>query len=158
LPEAFFQVSKPDGQILERSANLGAHRLQLGEAAVAARERRQPVLTPVRDPELENAFGAGYPLRIVTIYHEPVGNPPCFVQVGLSEESVYLTQWALKEVLLRLLPIGLLLSGTAAWFWSRRALAPIGRISREARRLTAATLPKALPLPPGNDELTEMVA
>jgi heavy metal sensor kinase len=157
LPEAFYQVSWTDGSVIERSANLGNHTLDLGEAAIEARTNGQAVLETVRDPELESAFGGANPLRIVTIYQKPLSGPACFLQIGLSEESVDRAQSALKRVLLRLLPLGLMLSGTAAWFWSRRALAPIGRISREARHLTAATLPKALPLPPGNDELTEMV-
>src|SRR5262245_20155936 len=43
FPEAFYQVSRPDGRILERSVNLGIHRLPLGEAAAEARQTRRPV-------------------------------------------------------------------------------------------------------------------
>src|SRR5262245_45514322 len=35
--QAFYQVTRPDGRVLERSANLGAHTLMLGEAAAEAR-------------------------------------------------------------------------------------------------------------------------
>ncbi|MFO0982602.1 MAG: ATP-binding protein [Planctomycetota bacterium] len=157
FPEAFYQITRPDGQVLERSSNLGRLTLPLSDAADQARATGEPVLDTLADQQLEAAVGGGNPLRIVTTYHVPPAAPPCYLQVGLSEESVHGALAVLRRALWRLVPVGLLLSTIASWFWARRALGPIGRISREARRLTAATLPGALPVPRGEDELTEMV-
>jgi two-component system OmpR family sensor kinase len=56
-----------------------------------------------------------------------------------------------------LIPIGLLLAAVASEQLVRRGLAPIGRVAREAQRLTAAHLDRRLPVPSGRDEVVEMI-
>jgi two-component system OmpR family sensor kinase len=56
-----------------------------------------------------------------------------------------------------LAPASLALVGAVSWFMARRSLAPIGRVARTARQLTIASFDRRIPVPPGRDEVSEMV-
>ena len=59
--------------------------------------------------------------------------------------------------MLVLIPVGLILAAIASEQLVRRGLGPVGRVAREAQRLTAARLDLRLPVPSGRDEVVEMI-
>jgi signal transduction histidine kinase len=61
-----------------------------------------------------------------------------------------------RRILLLLAPVFLLLSSLGGFWISRRALAPVDRIRREARSISVRNLSIRLPLPPAHDELRRL--
>ncbi len=153
--EYVFQIRAADGRVVERSANLGEATLPL--SAAARKSARDWVLETLTGDTVPTSLGPGQSLRLLTIYHRPAGMPPFYLQVGVSSAPIEHAIGALHRTMLVLIPIGLLLGALASERLVARALAPIGRVAREARRLTAARLDRRLPVPPGRDEVVEMV-
>jgi len=153
--EYVFQIRRADGRVVERSANLGDITLPLSAAARNA--THGPVLETLTDDTALSLLGPGQSLRLLTIYHRPGEIPPFYLQVGVSSAPIEHAVGALRRTLLVLIPVGLLLGALASERLVARALAPIGRVAREARRLTAAHLDRRLPVPAGRDEVVEMV-
>ncbi|MBN1513339.1 MAG: HAMP domain-containing protein [Phycisphaerae bacterium] len=157
--EFVFQIRRADGSVVEQSTNLNDITLPLSEAArETARQADRPVVREtLTDDTAQSLLGPGQSLRLLTIYHHPANMPPFYLQVGVSTAPIEHAVRALRRTLLVLVPVGLLLGALASERLVARSLAPIGRVAREARRLTAAHLDRRLPVPPGRDEIVEMV-
>jgi heavy metal sensor kinase len=80
------------------------------------------------------------------------------LQVGVSLARVNESVAQLRRLFLFLIPGGLVAVGAASWLMARRSLAPIGRMAREARKLTAASLDQRVALPAGKDEVAELAS
>lgn len=158
FPGYYFQLVAADGKIIERSENLGELHLPWTKAAQEAQGAGEAKLETIRGELAENLIGKGGELRLLTLYHAPTANRPSFVlQIAVSLAPIRQSIAQLRSLFLSVIPSGLLVAGLASWLLARRALAPIGRIARETRELTAAHLDRRLALPPGRDEVTEMV-
>jgi heavy metal sensor kinase len=92
-----------------------------------------------------------YRVRIVPV--EQAGVTVGALAVGQSEEDLTDTLSALLTVTALALPLALLAAGLVGFLLARRALAPIDRITRTARELSAADLSRRLDLDLPDDEL-----
>lgn len=155
--EYYFQIRQDDGRVVERSANLHSVVLPLTDYACQSVGGVDTVLETVSGDDAVRLLGEGHQLRLLTLRHERVGMAPFFLQVAVSLTAVDQAVAVLYRTMMVLIPIGLLLAAVASGQLVRRGLAPIGRVAREARRLTAAELAWRLPVPSGKDEVVEMV-
>jgi signal transduction histidine kinase len=153
----YFQLRLLDGRIIEQSTNLGGRELPLSAAAAATRTTSVALLESLTEPQAVDRLGGGHALRMLTLFHADPDTAPYYLQVAVSLAPIDQSLAALRRAILWLVPAGLLLAALASWALARRSLAPIGRIAREAQSLSAAHLQRRLPLPPGRDEVTEMV-
>jgi heavy metal sensor kinase len=117
----------------------------------------EAVLETVDGKPAAELLGEGHQLRLLTLCHQRAGIAPFYLQVAVSLTSVDHAMVVLRRTVLVLIPVGLLLAAVASEQLVRRGLAPIGRVAREAQRLTAAQLDRRLPVPSGRDEVVEMV-
>jgi two-component system, OmpR family, sensor kinase len=157
FPGFFFQLRLTDGTVVERSENLQEMTLPWDVDSEESSRTGLAVLETVHGSVADALTGAGTALRMATLCQKPeVGDPFC-LQVAVSIGPLDRSIAQLRRLFLFVVPIGVLAAGVASWFLADRALAPIGRIAREARSLTAAHLDRRLDLPPGRDELTELV-
>ena len=92
-----------------------------------------------------------YRVRIVPV--EQAGVTVGALAVGQSEEDLTDTLSALLTVTAFALPLALLMAGLVGFLLARRALAPIDRMTRTARELSAADLSRRLDLNLPDDEL-----
>jgi len=157
FPGYSFALRRPDGDLLERSANLGAMELPFSEEARRVRFTGAPVLETVRRDRPRFMSDETGQLRLITLYQDRLDMPPFYLQVGHPLDRVEQSIRRLRRLLLVVIPLGLLLVSIASWWTVRRSLAPIGEIAREARQLTAARLDRRIEVPPGRDEVSEMV-
>lgn len=155
--EYYFQIRRADGRVIERSANLRSTELPLSEIGRATGTTVEAVLETIAGATATELLGEGHQLRLLTLHHRRAGIAPFYLQVAVSLTSVDRAVAVLRRTILVLIPIGLLLVAAASEQLVRRGLAPIGRVVREARRLTAAQLDRRLPVPSGRDEVVEMV-
>jgi len=158
FPGFYFQLLSPDGQVLERSRSLKGLTLPMSQnAAFLARRDKFALETlsggvayKLLEPEDE-------PLRLLTCYQVPSTQSPFYLQIGVSQGRVNETVSGFYRIFLVQIPLALLLVGLGSWIMARRSLTPIGRVAREARELTVTNFDRRIPLPPGKDEVSEMV-
>ena len=104
---------------------------------------------------LENVGTSAGPLRFLSqnldidgrTYTVQVAAPLRDLQQGLNDAL-----W----VLIPMFPIALLLASACGYWVSRRALAPVDRITQTARTVTAENLAQRLEVPPTGDELARL--
>ncbi len=157
FPGYFFQLRSADGTTIERSENMGQRTLPWTATAQASRTAGAAQLETVHRDLAVALTGEGGELRLLTLYHAPTNRPPFFLQIAVSTTPMRQSIAQLRSLFLGAIPTGLLIAGAASWLLARRALAPIGQIARQARELTAAHLDRRLALPPGRDEVAEMI-
>ena len=107
---------------------------------------------PPRDTDDARLPGADHPYVVVTA-GATAGGQAYRVAVGVSLEEVDNSTTALVTPLLAGLPLVLLLVGGTPWTVVTRALAPVGRIRREAEEITGDRLDRRVPEPPSRDEI-----
>ncbi|MHC4348764.1 MAG: HAMP domain-containing sensor histidine kinase [Planctomycetota bacterium] len=157
-PGYFLQVRAADGTILARSPNLGRATLPAAETVRASPPSGTLILETKAGDEVEPLVGPAGKLRMLTLYTDDFGAMTARVQVARSLATVDASIRNLRRLFMFVVPGGLIAAGLASWFLARRSLAPIGRIAREARDLTAARLDRRIETPPGRDEAAELVA
>jgi signal transduction histidine kinase len=80
-----------------------------------------------------------------------------FTVVGFTSlAEVRASVQALRDQLLRWLPVALLGFAAAVWFVTGRALRPVENIRREVEAISAATLDRRVASPSGNDEVARL--
>jgi heavy metal sensor kinase len=90
------------------------------------------------------------------VYSAPIledGRLIGIVQVARSHDSVHETLDRLLSALLLAVPLSVLAAALGGYWLSARALAPIDRITRTARRISAESLSSRIGLPATNDEV-----
>jgi heavy metal sensor kinase len=78
------------------------------------------------------------------------------IETGISMTKPHALLRRFGLGLLLLTPLVVILSAAGGHFMSRKALAPVGLIAHEARRITDRNLKNRLPIPAGNDELSHL--
>ena len=137
-----FQVRDADGRWVHQADTLR------GEATPGLAD-----LPP--EGRLENVGTSAGPLRFLSqnldidgrTYTVQVAAPLRDLQQGLNDAL-----W----VLIPMFPIALLLASACGYWVSRRALAPVDRITQTARTVTAENLAQRLEVPPTGDELARL--
>ena len=121
-----------------------------GEMLAAA---AAPALSELAEaPRFRDVAVHGVPLRLLSqslaldgkLYSLEVAAPLAAMQQGLDDAL-----WVLAPML----PLLLLLASAGGYFMSRRALAPVDRITQTARSITAENLSQRLAVPNTGDEL-----
>ncbi len=106
------------------------------------------------DATFETIPGQGrYPVRIITAPVMLRGRLVNLLQVGLSLEGLYRARQRFLYTLAALLPLALLFAGTGGSLLARRALRPVDRMTRAARRIEAEHLAQRLEGANVDDEL-----
>jgi len=157
FPGYYFQLRAADGQVVERSRNLGTYTLPLSEAARRARSNNQPIMETLRGEAAERLIGNPGEVRLLTLYLDRPGDQAFFLQVSVNLRPVNESVSGLRQLLMTLVSAGLLLAAAASWLLARRSLAPISRVAEVAERLGAHDLSQRLDHPSGKDEVAEMV-
>jgi heavy metal sensor kinase len=149
LPEAFLQafllrITDPGGQIRLQSSALAGVALPPGPDATA--------------PTFHSLdLGRLGPHRVVSGATEgPGGN--WRVQIATSLASRNRDLAALRNVLLTILPAGLLAAVLGGWWLAGRALAPVARMTETARQIGARNLTERIPITNPADELGHLAA
>ncbi|UCG33414.1 MAG: HAMP domain-containing histidine kinase [Phycisphaerales bacterium] len=156
FPGYYFQLRDVDGRSLERSANLLSNDLPFSAQARSIRFGEGPLLETLAEKAARPILGSAGRLQLITLYQEELDTPPFFLQVAHRLDRVEQAIHQLRRLFMIVIPAGLGLVGGASWWMARRSLAPIRRIARETRELTAARLDRRIPVPPGRDEVVEM--
>jgi heavy metal sensor kinase len=139
-----FRVVDPNGAIVHRSDTLDGVTLPAVEAAMA-------------EPRFDNLTAHGAPLRVLT-ETIAVDGRAYTVQVAASLAEL---QRGFRDALLLLIPLFVLMliaASAGGYFMSRRALAPVDRITQTARSITAENLSQRLAVPNTGDELERLSA
>jgi signal transduction histidine kinase len=142
--QANIRILSPDGKTLQ---TFGSNSLPLPDLKSST-----PSFTTWTDP-------AGGPT--MRIYSAPVSDNGKLLAVVQVARSVQLEQDTLQRLLIVLLlggPILVLLAAVGGYLLAARALAPIGAITRTARRISATDLSARLNLPHSDDEVGRLAA
>jgi two-component system, OmpR family, sensor kinase len=97
-----------------------------------------------------------YPFRVLTMPVMKGGRAINLVQVGISLENVFNTQRRFLLIMGAVLPLGLLLASVGGWVLARRALKPVDRMTRAARRISGEYLAGRLQETGTGDELDRL--
>jgi heavy metal sensor kinase len=99
------------------------------------------------------------PVRVYTTpIAESSNRPIAFVQVAQSLEAMQNTLQGLQATFLVSVPLLVTIAGVSGYFLAARALVPIDRITRTARRISAEELSARLDLAPTDDEVGRLAA
>jgi|SRR5579875_367620 two-component system OmpR family sensor kinase len=150
-PEIYIQLLDAEGQVVDRSANLGEHRLPLTEVALASGRQGQSWYDTI---SLD-----GQPLRVYTapllVDDDVIG----FIQVARSLSD---NEQTLAHVQRLLLLCDTLVVGVAAaigWVLARASLRPLDRVVEAARAIGhSGQLDRRLDPPRRQDEVGRLVA
>ncbi|REJ88943.1 MAG: HAMP domain-containing protein [Planctomycetota bacterium] len=141
------QVSKPDGAILFTSRNVGAEPFPVPRlAADAAEESTDDVL-----------HGGDSPYRMSSRIAESLDGP-VIVQAADSLIPYYHERNRLLTVLVAAAPIVIVVAMAGGYWLSRRALAPVDRLTQAALRISASQLDQRVLIPHEKDELARLAA
>ncbi len=97
-----------------------------------------------------------YPVRVLTWPVKNAGRVVNLIQVGMSQENLYVAQRRFLLVMAAVFPIGLLLAGGGGWLLARRALRPVDQMVETTRRISAEHLTGRLETTGVNDELDRL--
>ncbi len=108
-------------------------------------------------PTFETIEGLGqYPVRILTMPVTKAGRVTGLIQVGMSQEGLYMTRNRFLLIMAVLFPLVLLLAGGGGWVLAGRALTPVDRMAEAARRISAEHLAERLEATGAGDELDRL--
>jgi two-component system OmpR family sensor kinase len=149
-PEIYIQLLDPEGQVLDRSANLGEHQLPLTlEGLANGREG---------NATFDTIHLGGQRLRLYTapllIDDEVTG----YIQVARSVADNEQTLATMQRLLLFCDLLVVLIAGAVGWFLARASLRPLDRLSQTARAIgLSGRLDERLPPAQRQDEVGTLV-
>lgn len=156
FPEYYFQIRSEDGRIWERSLKLADAELPFTSVSKQAKTEQRAVFETLRGPIAEQIAG-GSEVRMLTIHHQSDATAPYFLQIAANMGSVDQAIAELARTLIVAFGIGIAVAGITSFLVALRSLAPIVRISKQARQLTAARLDQRIDEPDANDEVAHLV-
>ncbi len=146
--DQFVQVVDAQGVPTYRSARLKGQALPLSAAARESAQRGKPTFETLRIGPRQ--------MRLVTLPVVRGGRPAEVVQVAGSLARSHRALARYLETLVILIPLGLGLAASGGALMARKALEPVDRMSRSARRITAEDLSRRLELRGTGDELDRL--
>jgi heavy metal sensor kinase len=146
---SFVQIVNSRGTIACSSSNLKNFHLPLDKAALQNAAQGKPHFETV-------STLAPAPIRLLTSPVNMQGRVIALVQVGESLGQVESTLRHLRLILLTFSPFAILALSIGGWFLAGRALAPVVRISRAARKINAENLYQRLPTTGTQDEIAQL--
>jgi signal transduction histidine kinase len=150
-PEIYIQLLDAEGQIVDRSANLGEHRLPLTEAALASGRQGQSWYDTI---SLD-----GQPLRVYTapllVDDDVIG----FIQVARSLSDNEQTLAHVQRLLLICDALVVAVAAAIGWVLAGAGLRPLDRVVEAARAIgLSGQLDRRLDPPRRQDEVGRLVA
>lgn len=110
----------------------------------------------INDLEVEMVSGGSTPFRAL-VFPVTINDRVCYlVRVMTPLASLYSTLRELRLILFFILPIGIILSGSAAGFLAGLTLRPVDKITSTARLINAENLKTRIALPEGRDEIRRL--
>jgi heavy metal sensor kinase len=97
-----------------------------------------------------------YPVRVLTWPVVDSGRVIAVIRVGNSEMSLQKTLSSLMLIMTGLFPLALALAGGGGWFLAYRALMPVDRMTKAARRIEANQLNARIEVSGSHDELDRL--
>jgi signal transduction histidine kinase len=145
--EALLEVIDGAGVVLVRPSIPGWTEMADGEAAAANSSNVRPN---------DRVLGQ-LPFRVASARVEALGRM-YRVTVAAPMGPAYAALNRFHRWLLLLLPAVLALAGAGGYWVSRRALAPVDRMTRAVQAITVQSLDRRLEVPPANDELRRLAS
>jgi len=109
------------------------------------------------ESHFETVASAGpYPVRILTLPVMESGHLVNLVRVGMSLENMYKTRKRFLLTMAAVFPLGLLLAGGGGWLLARRALSPVDKMTKTARKIGGEHLDQRLQESGNGDELDRL--
>ncbi len=147
--DRYFDMLDPRGRRDPRLPPSRAGKLPLSPEALKKATQGIPVF--------ETVEGIGpYPVRVLTMPVIKGGHVTGLVQIGMSLESMHKTRRRFLLIMAAMLPIALLLAGGGGWLLAGRALEPVDRMARAARRISGERLDERLEETGTGDELDRL--
>jgi heavy metal sensor kinase len=144
--QRFLEVRSGDGTVLYRSESLGNR--QLDGPLWPAEGTRGYSPRSIRLP-------GGPRIRVISRSH-PIAGRPLMIRLGLSEEHLWDTFSQATLMLLGGIPFALALAGFGGHYLAKKALLPIGAMSRRAREINAEQLNARLAVENPGDEVGQL--
>jgi heavy metal sensor kinase len=144
--DKFFQWTDPGGGAGYRSRALGGRRLPLSPLARDNAARGEATFETIR-------LGDGRTLRLVTL---PAPGGARLVQAATDLAPVERALARYRDILVVLIPLGLVLAAAGGALVARLALRPVDAMSRTARRITAEDLARRIETRGTGDELDRL--
>src|SRR5665213_2477585 len=137
------QISNPDGGWVFQSETMR----QLGVSSATGYRTAAPVVL--------TATVRGLPIRIIAL-SLVVDRVPYTIQMGASMQHAYAVNREFGWFLLASIPVMVLLASLGGYSMSRRALAPVVKITEDARLIGAHNISQRLAVPAARDELQRL--
>jgi heavy metal sensor kinase len=147
--DRFLQLLDPEGALESEPPSPAARQLPLSKAARDNARRGVPTF------ETMEAVG-NEPVRVLTMPVVRGGRLVNLIQVGIPLRRTREALTSYLHILLALVPLGLGLALAGGALVARRALEPVGLMSRTARRITAQDLTERIPVRGAGDELDHL--
>ena len=147
--DRFLRLLDPEGVTDPETPAAGSRVLPFSVEARANARRGLPTFETVRTEP-------GEPVRVLTMPVMRNGRLVNLIQVGIPLRRTHEALNQYLRTLLALIPIGLGLATGGGALVARRALSPVGAMSRTARRITAADLTERIPARGAGDELDHL--
>jgi heavy metal sensor kinase len=141
----YVQILDQRGSIECSSSNLDGFHLPLGKEALQASGRGEFVFEQVH-------LFRPYSVRLLT-YPVAAGH---IIQVAASMAPLEETLREFRVILMTFSPLALLGLSLGGWFLAGRALSPVVRLTRAARRINAENLNQRLPVENSRDEIAHL--
>jgi len=138
-----FQVRDQSGRWLFRSRMLDAGQVQI------------PPPSGLAEPAFSDASVEGHQLRLFA-QKTMVGATPYAIEVGAITDEVASALAGFGLLLWIAAPIFVVAASAGAYWISRRALAPVDRLTNAAQRISIENLQQRLPVPQSQDELQRL--
>lgn len=145
--EALLEVVNGSGVVLCRPAIPGWFDMSEENARLAASDDVRP----------SDRLLSGLPFRVASARLNAHGQT-YRVTVAAPMGPAYDALDRFHRLLLVLLPVVIVLAGAGGYWISRRALAPVDRVTRAVQAITVQSLDQRLELPPANDELRRLAS
>jgi len=143
----FIQIIDRSGKVGDMTKNLERRTLPVSKDTLYNATRGLTTYDTIHFP------GEKYPVRVITYPIIKFNRVTNIIQVGSSLESVHVTLDRFFLVLTLLVPIALLIISFAGWFMASRALKPVDRITKSARKITAENLSRRIKPTNADDEI-----
>jgi signal transduction histidine kinase len=147
--DRFLRLLDPEGALEDEAPGTASRPFPLSREARANAQRGLPTFET-----LGAADGEG--VRVLTMPVNRGGRLVNLIQVGIPLRRTREALDRYVRILLALVPLGLGLAMVGGALVARRALAPVGLMSRTARRITAQDLTERIPARGAGDELDHL--
>ncbi len=147
--ERYFEMFDPRGRRDPGQPPSRSSQLPLSPEALKNAAQGLPTFETV-------SYAGSYPARVLTMPVIRAGRVTKLVQVGMSQENMYKTRRRFLLIMAAVLPFGLLLASGGGWLLARRALKPVDRMTKAARRISGEHLDERLKETGSGDELDRL--